>query len=186
SALMELGVSVEKINTNLPKFMGVKRRLEKIGTTESGVEVYDDYAHHPEEIRKTLEAIKAAFPDKKITVIFQAHTFSRTKALLPEFAASFTNVHELIILPTFASMRDGSQHSIEDDHDFVEKVRMTQANVKLIENPHDVVEYVKKNLTDASCLVVTMGAGNVYKIGYDLVRDLGQRPIKPLAEGNRD
>ncbi|HVT00598.1 MAG TPA: Mur ligase family protein [Patescibacteria group bacterium] len=169
AALVELGVGVDKISANLPKFTGVKRRLEKIGVTKDGVEIYDDYAHHPEEIRKTLEAVRVAFPDKKVTVIFQAHTFSRTKALLPEFAASFTNIHELIILPTFASLRDGADHTVEDDKEFVEKVRLTQANVKLIEKPQDVVEYVRKNLTDPSSLVITMGAGNVYKIGYDLI-----------------
>lgn len=167
SLLIELGISVRDIQGVLPQFLGSKRRLERIGETENGALLYDDYAHHPEEIRKTLEALKNAYPAKKITLVFQAHTFARTRALSSEFASSFAGARELIILPTFASARDSIQKNIEEDRDFVEKIRTIQPNVKLIESVPDVVEYINKNITSGSILL-TMGAGDVYKITQHL------------------
>lgn len=167
--LVELGISIPDIQRALPEFKGVKRRLEKIGETPTGVVVFDDYAHHPEEIRKTLEALNAAFPEKKIIAVFQAHTFGRTRALLSEFASSFAGIFELIILPTFASARDSNGHDLNEDREFVEKIRTIQPNVKLIETKTSVVEYLDKNVTSPGYLILTMGAGDVYKIAYELV-----------------
>ena len=166
--LIELGISILDIQKVLPEFKGVKRRLERIGELDSGVLIFDDYAHHPEEIRKTLEALRAAYPYKKITLIFQAHTYSRTKAMLDSFISSLAGVSELIILPTFASARDISGHDIEEDKNFVEKIRAIQPNVKLVETKEGVIEYIRKNVRGSDKLVITMGAGDVYKIGYEL------------------
>lgn len=166
--LIELGIAIGAIQRVLPEFRGVKRRLEKIGETENGTLIFDDYAHHPEEIRKTIEALKSAFPDKKITLVFQAHTYGRTKALFSEFVSSFVGVSELIILPTFASARDSRDHSMEEDQQFVEKIRAVQPNVKLIEKLAYVVEYIEKNVRGSDRIVITMGAGDVYKITQNL------------------
>ena len=166
--LIELGISISDIKRVLPEFRGAKRRLEKIGETKTGVLVFDDYAHHPEEIRKTLEALQGVYPEKKITVIFQAHTYGRTKALLSEFTSSFVGVSELIILPTFASARYPKDHNLTEDKEFVEKIRVVQPNVKLIENQVLVVEYIDKNIIGSNKIVITMGAGDVYKIAYRL------------------
>ncbi len=166
--LVEMGVSVNDIKNALASFAGTKRRMEKIGESANGAILFDDYAHHPEEIRKTLEALRKAFPDRKIIVVFQAHTYSRTKALMSEFVSSFANTDELIILPTFASMRDAGSEHFEEDREFVEKLRMVQPNVKLMEKALFVVEYLEKSL-GGDTLVLTMGAGDVYKVGYDLL-----------------
>ena len=168
--LIEIGISIQDIQRVLPDFIGVKRRLERIGEINSLL-IFDDYAHHPEEIRKTLEALRLAFPDKKVIVIFQAHTYARTQALLSEFASSFVGVFELIILPTFASARDTKEHGVLEDNEFVEKIRTIQANVKLIETKAGVVEYIRKNISGSDKIVVTMGAGDVYKIGYQLAEN---------------
>lgn len=165
--LTEIGISVDKIEKVLPAFGGSKRRLEIVGQTSSGATIIDDYAHHPEEIRKTLEAIKLAYPNKKIIVVFQAHTFGRTKALVSEFVASFASVNELIILPTFASARDLNNQDIEQDRDFVEKIRPIQSNVKLIESRSDVVKYLSASSPES--IIITMGAGDVYKVGQELI-----------------
>ena len=170
SLLMEIGISVGDIQRVLPNFLGSKRRFEKIGVTASGVQIFDDYAHHPEEIRKTLDAFKTAFPDKKVTVVFQAHTFARTRSLMPEFASSFASVSEVIILPTFASARDPQKENLEEDRNFVEKIRVIQPNVKLIESASGVVEYIDKNITGTENVVLTMGAGDVYHIGEELTK----------------
>ncbi|HVZ12026.1 MAG TPA: UDP-N-acetylmuramate--L-alanine ligase [Patescibacteria group bacterium] len=167
--LVEAGVSVPNIQKVLPQFKGASRRLEQVGLTASGAVVFDDYAHHPEEIRKTLEAIRAAYPEKKITVIFQAHTYERTRSMLSEFAASFAGVSELIILPTFASARHDASTNLSEDMQFVEKVRAIQANVKLIESKRDVVKYLDQNRLGSDSIILTMGAGDVYKIGHELI-----------------
>lgn len=167
--LIELGTSIRDIQGVLPKFKGVKRRLEKIGKTKTGVLVFDDYAHHPQEIRKTLEALQGAYPEKKITIVFQAHTYGRTRALLSEFISSFVGVSELIILPTFASARDPRNHSLKEDQEFVEKIRAVQPNVKLIENQGLVVKYIEKNIIGSDKIVITMGAGDVYHVAEKLV-----------------
>ncbi len=166
--LIELGISILDIQKVFPEFKGVKRRLEKVGETKDAVLIFDDYAHHPEEIRKSLEAIKTAYPHKKITLIFQAHTYSRTKAMLDSFVSSFAGVSELIILPTFASARDMIDHDIEEDKNFVEKIRTIQPNVKLIETITGVVEYVNNNIKGSDKIVLTMGAGDVYKVTQNL------------------
>jgi len=165
--LMEIGISPANIQKLLPEFKGSKRRLERVGQTKNGAFIFDDYAHHPEEIRKTLGALKSAY-DKKIICVFQAHTYSRTQSLLSEFASSFTTIAELIILPTFSSARHAGQQDLEGDREFVEKIRSMQPNVKLIENKSDVVEYIGKNVPSSEFLVITMGAGDVYKVGYEL------------------
>lgn len=165
--LIEIGVSVGQIQRILPEFKGVKRRLEHIGQTPDGVLVFDDYAHHPEEIRKTLSALKSAFEDKKVTVVFQGHTFSRTKALLSEFASALALADELILIPTFASMRRDVSGD-EQDKIFFEEIRKIKANIMFIEGESDVVEYIRQNIKNSKNLVLTMGAGDVYKIAYKL------------------
>lgn len=169
SLLMEIGISPGSIQKVLPEFMGSKRRLEKLGELKSGALVFDDYAHHPEEIRKSLSALKNAY-NKKIICIFQAHTFERTQAFLSEFASAFTGVSELIIVPTFSSARDVGRKDLVLDNEFVEKIRAMQPNVKLISRHRDVIEYIEKNVSSPDFLVLTMGAGDVYKIAVELIK----------------
>lgn len=168
--LIELGFAIPNIQKVLPEFKGVKRRFEWVGQSREGVTVFDDYAHHPEEIRKTLETLRAAVGKNKITAIFQAHTFSRTKALLPQFASSFIACDELILLPTFASLRDEVKDA-EQDMLLLEEIRKLKANVKLISGANDVVEYIRKNL-DSNSVVITLGAGDVYKVALQLTDNL--------------
>lgn len=164
--LIELGVSFENIKEALFAFEGTKRRMESVGETKSGIKIIDDYAHHPEEIRKTLNSLKTLYPEKKLIIIFQPHTFSRTKAFLSDFVSSFGEAASLLLLPTFASMRSddgaGSQALVEGFHKINKPVLM-------FENIDNVVEYVDQNFHDTNSLIVTMGAGDVYKVGEKLV-----------------
>lgn len=166
--LMELGIPIEKIRRGLAAFKGVKRRMETIGRTKLGQIVIDDYAHHPEEIKKTLEAIKSAFPGAKITTIFQFHTFSRTKALFSDFISSFSSADEIVLLPTFASKRDESTNEDYDQKIIDEFTKLNKRSI-LLPDEASVVEYISKNLSDPRSVIVTMGAGDVYKIAYKLV-----------------
>ena len=165
---MELGIGVDKITQGLAEFEGTRRRMEVMGKTAAGQIIIDDYAHHPEEIRKTLSALKSAYPDQKIVTIFQFHTFSRTKALFSEFASAFSDANEVIILPTFASQR-GETDTEDIDQKMVDAMKKIDKRVSLINSHESVVEYINKNFPNPDILVVVMGAGDVYKIGEALV-----------------
>ncbi len=163
--LIELGVSFEQIKDALFAFEGTKRRIENVGETKNGIKIIDDYAHHPEEIKKTLASLKTLYPEKKIIVIFQPHTFSRTKTLLPDFISSFGDANSLLLLPTFASMRGDDGQGSED---LLEGLRRINKPALVFENINNVVEYVGQNFHDTNTLIVTMGAGDVYKVGEKL------------------
>src|SRR5204862_890983 len=100
-------------------FQGSKRRLEFIGELVTGAEVYDDYAHHPTEIRKTLTTLRTQYPNKKIVCIFQPHTYSRTKMLFNEFSKAFENIDELFVIITdiYASLRENPDPSASSGQD---------------------------------------------------------------------
>jgi len=98
----ELGIGFETMAQAMAVFSGVHRRLEKLGE-KNGVVVYDDYGHHPTEVRVTLEALRHAFPDRRIMVVFQPHRYTRTKALAEEFGTCFAAADELILTRIYAA-----------------------------------------------------------------------------------
>ena len=97
-----LGLSVEDAAQALMKFCGSGRRFEVIGEA-GGVTIIDDYAHHPTEIRATLEAARARYPDSRLWAVWQPHTYSRTKTLFDEFAASFGMADRVLVTEVFRS-----------------------------------------------------------------------------------
>ena len=98
----ELGIGFEVMAQALAVFSGVHRRLEKLGE-KNGILVYDDYGHHPTEVRVTLEALRHAFPDRRILVVFQPHRYTRTRALADEFGTCFAAADELILTKVYAA-----------------------------------------------------------------------------------
>lgn len=165
-----LGFSAKDIAGSFASFTGSKRRSEIVGKTNGGALLMDDYGHHPNEIAATLSAIASAYPSKKIVVIFQPHTFSRTKSLLNDFADSFSLVEELILMPVFKSARDTEKDTLTDE-EYVASHKAKVLNTVLLRNEADVVEYVGQNFNNDSYIIVTMGAGDVYKIAY-LLKEL--------------
>ena len=95
-----------KLNAGVKKFSGTKRRFEFIGRAKRDILLYDDYAHHPTEIKALLRSAKDWFPGRRLIAVFQSHTFSRTKALLTDFAKSFQLADLVIINKIFASARE--------------------------------------------------------------------------------
>jgi UDP-N-acetylmuramate--alanine ligase len=98
----ELGIDFDTMAQALAVFSGVHRRLEKRGE-KNGIAVYDDYGHHPTEVRVTLGALRHAFPDRRILVVFQPHRYTRTKALADEFGTCFAAADELILTKIYAA-----------------------------------------------------------------------------------
>lgn len=164
--LTEIGIEKSKIRSGIAAFEGSKRRLEMIGYTDGGALLIDDYGHHPNEIKATILTLKNAYPKKKIVCIFQPHTYSRTKALLLEFGAVFKLVDKLLLLPVFKSQRDTENDTISQE-EYI-SAHSTHADTQFIEKFEDVVEYIKKNCASDEFVVLTIGAGDVYKIAYSL------------------
>jgi len=166
---LELGLSKENIRKGLSSFKGTKRRFEFIGPILSGALLYDDYAHHPTEIKETLSAFKKTFLKKKIVCIFQPHTYSRTKSLFEQFITSFGNADEVILTDIFPSARETADNSISSK-DLVLAMQNKHKNVKYVASLLDVIKYLDEKNYGRGYIVITMGAGDVYKIASGLIK----------------
>jgi len=166
AASIELEVGLKDLRTYLSEFNGTARRMEKIGEY-NGAAVYDDYAHHPTEIRATLAGARELFGDKNIITVFHPHTFTRTKALFKDFAKSFDDTDELIVLDIYGSAREeqGGTHSSE----LVEAIMKNgHKNTKYIPTKEEAEKYLRENI-DHRDVVILMGAGDVFRIGEKLI-----------------
>lgn len=162
-ASIEAGLTPSKIRESISKYQGSRRRFELIGKLESGAILYDDYAHHPTEINKTLKAFRNGFEKKKIVCIFQPHTFSRTKALLKDFIKAFSYADSVILTDIYSSLREEQDPSISSEI-LAREMSLVHNNVKYASNLADVVKYITQENFDDEFLLVTMGAGDIYKI----------------------
>ncbi len=159
----ELGISNADIRAGLFSYIGSRRRLQYIGTLASGALIFDDYAHHPSEIRSTLNAIKTAYPDHSIAAIFQPHTYSRTKALFHDFTQAFSNADSVIITDIYSSLREKTDSTVSSE-DLVKKLSETHKQSYFFPRLKDVVEYINKKKFSSKNILITLGAGDIYKI----------------------
>jgi UDP-N-acetylmuramate--alanine ligase len=166
----EIGLSVDKIKSGLTKFHGCKRRLEYIGKTGNGALLYDDYAHHPTEIKNVLSSLQKMFPKKRIICIFQSHTYSRTRKLLDDFSRAFKDSDFLILTNIFASEREKEEDGDLSKELYLKTLREHPSTVFLPEFT-DVLKYIEQKSYDSENVLITVGAGKVYKIGQDLVKE---------------
>jgi UDP-N-acetylmuramate--alanine ligase len=161
----------------LKDYTGTWRRFEFMGQTKNNALLYNDYGHHPTEIKATLKAAKEQFPDKKLIVVFQPHLFSRTKLLLDDFATAFDSADEIIITDIYAA-REKDDHSIHA-RDLVEAINKNirliggRAEARYISNFEDIKTYLQNN-SDSNTLVLFQGAGDVYKIGEEMTHSISQ------------
>ena len=159
--------NLEGAKNSLKEFAGTWRRLEVRGVNHKDAIIYDDYAHHPDEIRATIASLREEFDDKKIVVFFQPHLYSRTKLLLDKFVKALHEADEIYLLPIYAAR--------EPEDPTISSEILTQ-KLKEIAQKDKKIEYLdsfgsaanKINEKDAENIVVTMGAGDVYKI-LDLI-----------------
>jgi len=157
------GIEIAIIQNRLKIFHNPKRRFE-IKHKLSEITIIDDYAHHPSEIKATLEAA-VRYPHKRIWSIFQPHTFTRTKALLSDFSSSFGKADYVVITDIYAAREKdlGEIHS----SDLTKLVNVEGVSAKYISSFEDIATYVS-DLAKPGDVIITMGAGDVYKIG-DLI-----------------
>jgi UDP-N-acetylmuramate--alanine ligase len=168
STARALGFDLEKIRAALEKFSGAVRRFEIKGEA-NGVLVIDDYGHHPTEIRVTLEAARQKYPDKKIWCVFHPHTFTRTKALLSDFSKSFGAADKTIVIDIYGSAREvvGGVSS----RDLVEEIKKEGKDALYIPTIPEAAEFLAKEVKNGD-VVITMGAGDVWRVGELLLEKL--------------
>ncbi len=162
-AANQIEVGLEESLTVLASFNSTKRRFELVGVKD-GVTYYDDYAHHPHEIRKTIAALKKWHPDVRRVIAFQPHTFSRTKKLLTDFVEALGTAEEVVLLDIFSSAREKYDPSITSDL-LVKQVKQNYpetkiANLKTIKSLADFCH----NQLNKGGVLITMGAGDIYQV----------------------
>ncbi len=164
---VEVGLSFESIKKAIGKYVGSKRRFEFVGNLRTGAKVFDDYAHHPTEIKRTLSAVRKNNSKSKIVCIFQPHTYSRTKTLFSDFVTSFYDADIVILMDIYPSLREEKDSTVSSEL-LAQKISQTHRDVLFLPDESSVVEYIDKKKYDDNTIIITMGAGDVYKISEKL------------------
>ena len=160
---LALGVDLDVIERTLESFTGTKRRFDIIGKTSDGVTVIDDYAHHPAEIKATLAAAKN-LAHKKTWCLFQPHTYTRTMALFDQFADAFEDA-DIIVLAEIYAAREKNIYKMSSKKLMDEiKIKHPDKDVYFMPEFDAMAEFVCNN-TSPGDIVLTMGAGDIYKVG---------------------
>ncbi len=168
---MELGISPEVIQQGFSSFHGTGRRFEYKGTLQ-GATIIDDYAHHPTEIRATLRTAQRV-PHETIWCVFQPHTYTRTKALLPQFAEALAIADKVVLADIYAA-RELDIYGISS-RDLMEEVRKLGTDCAWFPSFDEIEEHLREEIRPGD-LVITMGAGNIVQVGEDLLAGSGDPP----------
>jgi UDP-N-acetylmuramate--alanine ligase len=164
-ACYKLNLDLEKVRVALKDFEGTSRRFEMIGQ-RNGALLIDDYGHHPEEIKVTLKAAREIYPEKNIIAVFHPHSYSRTEALLQDFAQSFDAVDQVIVLDVYGSARENT--GAVSSKDLVNLINKYQYNkAEHIPTIDEAVEFLQ-NKIGANDVIITIGAGNVFEVANRL------------------
>ena len=157
---LHIGIDIKVIRNALKKFSGIQRRLTKVFSNKQR-EFFDDYAHHPTEIKSVLKSMKKISAERKIISVFQPHRYSRLKLLKNEFASSFQDSNVVILCPVFSA-----GEKIDKSYDtfkFADLIsKKSNVQVITVENQKDLKNFFKKNLISNE-LVLCMGAGSISK-----------------------
>ena len=157
---LHIGIKINIIKNSLKKFTGIQRRLTKVHE-RNNKEFFDDYAHHPTEIKSVLESIKMTYTNRKIIAVFQPHRYSRLKFLKKDFASSFKNSNLVILCPVYAA-----GEKVDKNYDQIEFAKLITLNsnvqVILIKDEKDLRKFFIKNLISNE-LIICMGAGSISK-----------------------
>ena len=163
-----LDIPMEVILRGLKRFTGTDRRFQKKGSV-NGFTIIDDYAHHPQEIAATIEAAKK-YPHRKLWIVFQPHTYSRTAALLDDFAGALSQADEIVLADIYAA-REKNTIGISSD-DLRKHMLEQNTNVYYLPKFEDIEDFLLQHVEEGDVLI-TMGAGDIYKVGDDLLKQPG-------------
>lgn len=164
-----LGLPKSDITAAVADFRGAERRFETVGEA-AGVTIVDSYAHHPTEIRADLAAARARYPGRRIVVLFQPHTYTRTTYLLDEFRSAFGDADVLFVADTYAAREDPSEgmdaRALTDE--------LTAPAATYAGSVSEAARFVASDLRDGD-VFLTVGAGDVNEAGPEVLRILSER-----------
>ena len=167
-----MGLEAETVLAVLPRFTGMDRRLTLKGQFD-GITVLDDYAHHPTEVRASLEAIRQRYKPKRLWCVYQAHQYSRTRFFLDDFAASFALADKTLV-PEIYFVRDSELSRNEVNAQILaDRICAAGADAEYVGSFADVCDRLEKEVSPGD-LVVTMGAGDVWKVANEYIQRLGR------------
>ena len=158
-------LNMEKVSEALSGFAGTWRRFEYKGEM-NGAKVFNDYAHHPTEIRATIDAARELYPDKKLTIVFQPHMYTRTKALFNEFAKPVGLADSVIFLPIYAA-REDNESGVTSRELSVKSLEFTP-NSQYADS-FEMAENILRQSMNEEDVILVMGAGDVTKLADALV-----------------
>ncbi len=153
-----IGISSNVLKDSLRNFKGVERRFSKV-FSYNGADIYDDYAHHPTEIKEVIKGVRNSFKEKKIICIFQPHRVSRLNDLKQDFCSAFKRVKSVILCPIYKA---GENLSIKIDYNKLANQIAKKSNVEvfMVNNQYDLSKFLKNHLKPKN-IVIGMGAGSI-------------------------
>ena len=165
---LNLGIKISKIKIALKKFLGIQRRFTKIFSIEKR-EFYDDYAHHPTEIRAVLDGAREVYKKRKIICVFQPHRYSRVKMLKKDFASSFSKSDLVLLCPVYSA---GEKNSYNFNQYNFSKLIADKSKVQVvnIQNQNDLKKFIRQNLINNE-VTICMGAGSI----SNWIREIGSQ-----------
>ena len=158
-----MGIPGEAVSRGLESFHGAGRRMEFKGSFH-GADVYDDYAHHPDELAATIDAVRASMPGRRLVLAFQPHTYSRTNALFEDFVRELKKP-DVVVLAEIYAARERNTIGISSAH-LAEKI----PGAVFCETLPEVTEYLRQNVREGD-VVITMGAGDIFRAGEALLAE---------------
>ena len=162
----QFDVDKNSVKNTLKTYGGAERRFQYLGEV-NGAKVYDDYGHHPTEILAVANAVKKRKYNHS-WVLFQPHTFSRTKALLDDFANVLINFDNIIVTDIYAA-REIDNHEVSS-RDIIDKIEALGRKAFYIRDLESIVDFVRRNAKPDD-IIITQGAGSITKVGHELVQD---------------
>nr|WP_026166517.1 UDP-N-acetylmuramate--L-alanine ligase [Gracilimonas tropica] len=175
---LELGIDFKLIKQGLERYEGVFRRFQL--KYSNGCMVIDDYAHHPTEVQATLQAAHKGWPDRRVVAVFQPHLYSRTQDLYKEFGLSFFDAEMLICTDVYPS-REKPIEGVTGKLIADTAMQYGHKNVKYVENKEEITKTLKEIAKEGD-IIITMGAGDIYRFGEDFIEALESGKFKPKAK----
>lgn len=166
---LETGVKIEDIAKSLKSFTGVYRRFEVKGE-ENGIIVIDDYAHHPTEVKATLEAIRKGWKDRRVIGVFQPHTFTRTRDFYEDFGKAFFNA-DLAIITDIYPARERPIQGITGELVSESASKFGHRNVEYVQDKNELANKIL-SIVKSGDIVITMGAGDIWKTADEVLKQL--------------
>jgi len=166
--LLHIGFEITKIVKVLKDFTGAKRRFELLGK-RGGITLFDDYAHHPTEIEATIQAAQSRFPKRRIVLLFQPHTYSRTKELADEFVKTLSKADKVILLPIFASARESSKDDSISSQTIADSINKKTPGKAFATTNKDSALLQLNTIKKTNDIIFTMGAGDVYTLAAHIL-----------------